>query len=114
MAHIPEFLKENRIPAGAVEDSTIRKELNALIDSNFGVKKAIQAVMNYQVYLDIAAIENAGKDVAAAKQLVIKALKQKPYIIAAFATDACTGAKHHCKRRRCAGRFCIGNATGMR
>ena len=88
VAHIPEFLKENRIPAGAVEDSTIRKELNALIDSNFGVKKAIQAVMNYQVYLDVAAIENAGKDVAAAKQLVIKALKQKPYIIAAFATDA--------------------------
>lgn len=87
VAHVPGFLKENRIPAGAVEDSAISKELNTLIESTYGVKKAVQTVMNYQVYLDVDALENAGKDIALVKQLVIKTLKQKPFIIAAFSTD---------------------------
>jgi hypothetical protein len=43
--------------------------------------------MNYQVYLNTDSIESNGKDVEAVKRLVIKMLKQKPYIIAAFATE---------------------------
>ncbi len=70
-----------------MEDSAISKELNTLIESTYGVKKAVQTVMNYQVYLDVDALENAGKDIALVKQLVIKTLKQKPFIIAAFSTD---------------------------
>ncbi len=87
VAHIPAFMNENKIPAGTFEDADIARELNGLIDTVFGVKRGVMSVMNYQVYLNSTAIETAGKDMEAIKKLVIKTLKQKPYIIQAFATD---------------------------
>ncbi len=86
VAHIPAFMKEHKIPAGNFEDADIARELNGLIDTALGVKRGVMAVMNYQVYLNTTAIETAGKDMEAVKKLVIKTLKQKPYIIQAFAT----------------------------
>ena len=87
VAHIPSFLKENRIPAGTFQDNDIEKKLNEVIESGFGIKKAVMTVMNYQVYLNTDLIEQDGKDIAAIKKLVIKTLKQYDYIIAAFATE---------------------------
>jgi len=87
VAHIPAFLKENRIPAGNMEDTVIAKELNAMIEAEYGISKVVRKVMNYQVYLDLETIQKAGKDEGMVKKSVIRALKQKPYIIAAFATD---------------------------
>ena len=84
VAHIPAFMQENKIPAGTFENADIAKELNGLIDTLFGIKSGVLSVMNYQVYLNTTAIENAGKDMEAIKKLVIKTLKQKPYIINAF------------------------------
>lgn len=84
-AHIPAFLQENKIPAGTFSDNTIAKELNAAVESGFGIKKAIRTVMNYQVYLNDDSI--AVKDMDAVKKLIIKTLKQKPYIVNAFATE---------------------------
>ena len=87
VAHIPAFMQENKLPAGTFEDGDIARELNSLLDSTFGLKKVVQSVMNYQVYLNNDAIESAGKSVDAVKNLVIKTLKKKPFIIAAFATE---------------------------
>jgi len=87
VAHVPAFLKENRIPAGTMEDSVIAKELNVLIEAEYGIGKVARKVMNYQVYLDLEAIRKAGKDEAMVKNSVIRFLKQKPFIVAAFATD---------------------------
>lgn len=87
VAHIPAFLKENRIPGGNMEDTVITKELNAMIDAEFGVSKVARKVMNYQVYLDLEAIQKAGKDEAMVKKSVIRALMQKSFIVNAFATD---------------------------
>jgi Type I phosphodiesterase / nucleotide pyrophosphatase len=86
VAHIPAFMQEHKIPAGNFEDADIAKELTGLIDTLFGIKRGVLAVMNYQVYLNTTAIEAAGKDMEAVKKLVIKTLRQKPYIIQAFAT----------------------------
>ena len=85
VAHIPAFMKENKLPAGTFEDNDIAKQLNEVIETNFGIKKGVQAVMNYQVYLNDDLL--VGKDIDAVKKLVIKTLKQKTYIIAAFATE---------------------------
>ncbi len=87
VAHIPAFLNENKLPGGTFEDKDIEKELNALIDSEFNFKKAVLSVMNYQIYLDIDGLEKANKDVDAIKKLVMKTLKQKDFIIAAFETE---------------------------
>lgn len=86
VAHVPAFMKENKIPAGNFEDGDIARELNTLLDSAYGIKRLVSSVMNYQVYLNTAAIENGGKDMEAIKKLVIKTLKQKPFIVQAFAT----------------------------
>ncbi len=87
VAHIPAFLAEHKIPGGNFEDGDIRKELNQVIETDFGVKNAVQSLQNYQVYLNINELEKQGKDVAAVKKAVIKILQAKPFIITAFETD---------------------------
>ncbi|MGB4843761.1 MAG: alkaline phosphatase PafA [Ferruginibacter sp.] len=84
VAHIPSFLKENRIPAGVFDDADMAKELNEAIEKEFGVKKGVSTVMNYQVYFNDEAL--AGKNMDAVKKLTIKILKQRPFVIEAFAT----------------------------
>ena len=87
VAHIPAFLADHKIPGGNFEDGDIRKDLNQLIETDFGVKNAVQSLQNYQVYLNINELEKQGKDVAAVKKAVIKMLQAKPFIISAFETD---------------------------
>jgi predicted AlkP superfamily pyrophosphatase or phosphodiesterase len=87
VAHIPALMNEHNIPAGTFNDNDIAREINIAIENEFGIKKGVRTVMNYQVYLNTDSIESNGKDVEAVKRLVIKMLKQKPYIIAAFATE---------------------------
>ncbi len=92
VAHIPGFLAEHKIPGGTFNEGDLMKELNKMIEDNFGLKNMVQSLQNYQVYLNNGEIEKQGRDPAAVKQAVIKALKQKPYIINAFETDRITGA----------------------
>jgi len=87
VAHIPAFLAEHKIPAGNFEDADIRRELNTMIEKDFGVRNAVQSLQNYQVYLNINELERQGKDVDAVKKAIIKVLKAKPFIIAAFETE---------------------------
>lgn len=87
VAHIPGFMKEHKIPAGDFNDDSVARKINAAVDSVFGVKKAIQAVMNYQVYINSSLLEKEGRDVAAVKKLVIKMLKEEPFVVTAFATE---------------------------
>jgi hypothetical protein len=87
VAHIPAFLAEHKIPGGNFEDADIKKELNQMIETDFGVQKMVQSVQNYQVYLNINELERQGKDVGAVKKSVIKFLQAKPFIITAYETD---------------------------
>lgn len=84
---VPGFLKENKIPAGSFSEADLTKELNAAIEESFGLKKIVMNLQNYQVYLNLREIENAGKDANAVKALVIKTLRQKPYVFNVFETD---------------------------
>lgn len=87
VAHIPAFLAEHKIPGGSFEDGDLRNELNKMIETDFGVTRAVQSLQNYQVYLNINELEKQGKDVAAVKKAVIKTLQAKPFIITAYETD---------------------------
>ena len=87
VAHIPAFLAANKIPGGTFSDDEFSKEINQEIETKFGLKKLVQSVQNYQVYLNFNEVEKQGKDKAAIVSDVIKLLKQKPYIINAFETE---------------------------
>lgn len=87
VAHIPAFLAEHKIPGGTFEEADLRKELNNLLETNFGLKGMVQSLQNYQVYLNCDEIEKQGKDVKMIKKAIIKLLKQKPSIVNAFELD---------------------------
>jgi predicted AlkP superfamily pyrophosphatase or phosphodiesterase len=87
VAHIPAFLEEHKIPGGNFEDSDLRKELNRIIETDFGVPNIVQSLQNYQVYLNTDELVKLGKDVAAVKKAVIEVLQAKRFIITAYETD---------------------------
>ena len=87
VAHIPAFLAEHKIPGGTFGDADFANEANKVIETEFGVKNAVQSVQNYQVYLNFAEIEKQGKDRTAIVSEVMKLLKQKAYILNVFETD---------------------------
>jgi predicted AlkP superfamily pyrophosphatase or phosphodiesterase len=87
VAHIPAFLAAHKMPGGNFEDGDIKKELNQMIETDFGVSNIVQSLQNYQVYLNTTELERQGKDVAAVKKAIIKALQAKPFIITAYETD---------------------------
>ncbi len=86
-AHIPSFLAEHNIPGGAFEDAGILKELNTKIEEKFAVKKAVQTVMNYQVYLNKKGIQEQGKTIDEITGFIIGTLKAKDFIINAVELD---------------------------
>lgn len=87
VAHIPGFMKEHKIPAGTFNGDAIGREINAAVENEFGIKNVIRSVMNYQVYLDDKAIGVSGKDPELIKKMIIKLLKQQPFIVSAFSTE---------------------------
>lgn len=86
-AHVPAFLAQHQIPGGVFSEEELRKELNQLIETNFGLKNIVLNLQNYQVYLDNDGIEKQGKDINAVKKAVIKSLKEKVFFTNAFETD---------------------------
>lgn len=86
-AHAPGFLAEHKMPGGVFYDDEFAKEINRAVEENFGYSKAILNLQNYQVYLDIAGMEAAGKDVEAIKKTVIRILRSKPFITNVFETE---------------------------
>lgn len=84
VAHIPGYLNENKIPAGTFNDEDMAKEINGLCDSLFGIKKVVNSLMNYQVYLNYDEIKKKGKDAEAISETIIQLLQQKSYIVQAF------------------------------
>ncbi len=52
VAHIPEYLKENKIPTGNWENDSMVKVLNVAIKEKFNIEKVILSEQNYQLYLN--------------------------------------------------------------
>jgi predicted AlkP superfamily pyrophosphatase or phosphodiesterase len=82
VAHIPGFATENRLPAGAIDDANIRAQINQRIQKRFSIVNAIEAVINYQLYLNDAALVNANREEI--KSFIIKELLTFPSITSAF------------------------------
>lgn len=80
VAHVPAFLKENKIPAGILTEGTIEAGLNEMIEKRFKIKNAIAALTNYQVYLN----KNLSEDEQKIKAAVIDRLLEYDAVASAF------------------------------
>jgi predicted AlkP superfamily pyrophosphatase or phosphodiesterase len=80
VAHVPGFMKENKLPGGLFSDSQVIKSLNATIADEYKVKKAIITSSNSQLYFDHEAIKEAKADFEAIKTLTMETLKKQDAI----------------------------------
>lgn len=81
VAHNPNFLQANQIPAKAMKASK-KAETNTML--KFGLKKLVEASANYQLYLERAYIDSMGLNFSAVKQYFIEELMKEEDIQFAF------------------------------
>jgi predicted AlkP superfamily pyrophosphatase or phosphodiesterase len=83
-AHVPGFLKENKIPAGVFDDAEVRSWLNQNAEKKYGIKNIVQQVINYQLYLDRELLKANKIDQEEFSQWAVTELRFHPAIANAF------------------------------
>jgi predicted AlkP superfamily pyrophosphatase or phosphodiesterase len=81
VAHVPGFMEEHQLPGHIFKGASVIKALNDSINARFGIAGAIQGSSNYQLYLNHAAIEQAGKSEKAVTDYIIAQLMKQPAIV---------------------------------
>jgi arylsulfatase A-like enzyme len=87
-AHVPEFLKENNIPAGNVDVENLYTGLNKLLKDKFGIDELVPEISNYQVYINHKLIDSAKLNKKEILQSAIAICAAYPGIDQAFETSA--------------------------
>ncbi|RYY38966.1 MAG: alkaline phosphatase family protein [Chitinophagaceae bacterium] len=77
-AHTPAYANSQRLPAGRISDYALMDSLNAALNRDFGVTRAVRSLINYQVYLNEEKIEEAHADRAAIKHFIMNRLLRIP------------------------------------
>jgi arylsulfatase A-like enzyme len=83
VAHIPEFAKENRLPAGTSNTTAMRSALNDALQKEFGNGNYILSIINYQVHLNNDLVASNKLDRTAVKRTIIKTLLAQPGVMKA-------------------------------
>ncbi|MBE9601203.1 alkaline phosphatase PafA [Pedobacter sp. MC2016-24] len=76
-AHVPGFMKENRLPGGTFDEGPVIKNLNTELEQQFKVKQAITSTANGQLYLNKDGIRKANADLDALKAYIIENLRKQ-------------------------------------
>jgi predicted AlkP superfamily pyrophosphatase or phosphodiesterase len=79
-AHNPNFLIDNKIPAGFWGTGGVQKELNTLLEEKYKEKNIVTSFSNWQVHLNNALIAKNNMDEEAIRKDIVKFLKNKPAI----------------------------------
>lgn len=87
VAHVPGFLKENKLPGGLLNDEVFIKELNSQLKEQFGIDKAIVSLYNYQVHLNHVMIDSLKADKEAITGHIIKYLKKQDCVAQVIEID---------------------------
>ncbi len=80
-AHIPEFLDKHGIPGGRMDDGDIKKELNSHLKEQTGIAKLINAVHEFDIYLNHTAIDSAKLDEGSIKKNITQYLLKKEEVL---------------------------------
>jgi predicted AlkP superfamily pyrophosphatase or phosphodiesterase len=83
-SQVPEFLKENKIPAGRVPLSAMVTQLNTNLKTRFGVDKLIVSDDNYQLHLNYPAIDSAKLDKEEINKMMADFMGKQPGIARSF------------------------------
>jgi arylsulfatase A-like enzyme len=87
VAHVPGFMKENKLPGGLLDDKAALTEMNAAIKSKFGIDKLVVSLYNYQVHYNRDLLDSLNADTKAINQFMVHYLMKKDYILNAFPTS---------------------------
>lgn len=83
-AHIPEFMQENKLPAGRVFSGKLVDKLNKSLEEKYKLSKLIVSDDNYQLHLDHARLDSAGIALPELLELLKKQLAFEPGIDRVF------------------------------
>lgn len=87
VAHVPGFMKENKLPGGLLDDKAAISEMNAAIKTKFGIEKLVVSLTNYQVHYNRDLLDSLKADTKAINQFMVHYLMKKEYILNAFPTS---------------------------
>jgi len=87
VAHVPGFMKENKLPGGLLDDRAAINEMNAAIKAKFGIDKLVVSLTNYQVHYNREVLDSLNADTKAINQFMVRYLMKKEYILNAFPTN---------------------------
>lgn len=84
VAEVPEYLQENKLPAGRVVIGTITGRLNNLLNEKYKISNIIVSNDNYQINLNNPAIDSAKLDKKDIIKLIVDSLSTVQGIVRAF------------------------------
>jgi len=84
VAHIPDFMKEHKLPGGTFDDSAEKKEMNKQLKEKFAIDTAILSFENYQLTLNKKSIQLLGIEEQKLVTWIINYLKQNEAILNVF------------------------------
>lgn len=88
VAHVPAFMKDNKIPAGNLLVNTMVDSLNMRLKEKFGVENLVIDLINHQVVLNIPAVAaNPRLVLNEIKLWIIQYLLKQEAVMDAFALD---------------------------
>lgn len=79
-AHNPNFLVDNKIPAGFWSSGDVLKELNNVLEKKYQYKNIVSSLLNYQVHLNQPLITKNGLNEEAIRADIVHFLKSQPTI----------------------------------
>ena len=85
VAHVPGFMKENKLPGGLFSENELVASVNAKLKELYGIDKVVTGVMNYQIHLNHSVIDSANADEKAITNTIIKYTEQNEAVSRVFA-----------------------------
>ena len=85
VAHVPGFMKENKLPGGVLEGLNA-KDLNSKLKAKFGTDNLVASMMNDQIYLNHGKLDSAKLDEEPVKEWIIQYVKKNEAVANGFAT----------------------------
>ena len=87
VAHIPAFMKENKLPGGTVDDEAIMKGMNKQLKEIFAADSLVVSTYNYQITLNHSSIKRNSLDKEKITEWIINYLQKVDGIAQVFAID---------------------------
>ena len=87
VAQVPEFMQENKLPAGRVYMGTVTGNLNKALQEKYNIANIIVSDENYQLHLNHPKLDSAKTNKKELIQWIVERLSTEPGISRAFALD---------------------------